>query len=142
MDAIFPKPGLPSRQFTYVDFMDLNQVMQLANDPQVRQLLSSLFQQGKGQGLMSQLQQAGLGDQVQSWLSTGPNQPVTGQQIQQALGPHIDQAAAAAGMAPEEAAGDIAQVVPAVVNEASPNGQLDMGALQDILKQLTGARTP
>lgn len=126
--------------------MDLNQVMQLANNPQVRQLLQSLLQQfsggqGGGQGLMNQLQQAGLGDQVQSWLSSGPNQPVSGQQIQQALGPSIDQAAAAAGMAPDQAANDVAKVVPAVVNEASPNGQLDMGALQDILKQLTGAQT-
>ena len=127
--------------------MDLNQVMQLANNPQVRQLLQSLFQQFSkgqpvqgGQGLMSQLQRAGLGDQVQSWLSTGPNQPVTGQQLQEALGPNVDQAAAAAGMAPEEAAGDLAQVLPAVVNEASPSGQLDMNALQDILKQLTGAK--
>jgi uncharacterized protein YidB (DUF937 family) len=127
--------------------MDLNQLMQLAGDPQVRQLLQSLlqqFSQGQGaqggQGLMSQLQKAGLGDQVQSWLSTGPNQPVTGQQMQQALGPNIDQAAAAAGMPPEKAAGDLAQVVPAVVNEASPNGQLDMNALQGILKQLAGTK--
>lgn len=124
--------------------MDLNQVMQLANNPQVRQMLQSLLQQFSagqgGQGLMNQLQHAGLGNQVQSWLSNGPNQPVTGQQIQQALGPNIDQAAAAAGMAPDEAAGDIAKVVPAVVNEASPNGQLDMNALQGILKQLTGAK--
>lgn len=127
--------------------MDLNQVMQLSNNPQVRQMLQSLLQQFAGgqtaqggQGLMNQLQRAGLGDQVQSWLSNGPNQPVTGQQIQEALGPNIDQAAAAAGMAPEEAAGDIAKVMPAVVNEASPNGQLDMSALQDILKQLTAAK--
>lgn len=130
--------------------MDLNQVRQLAGNPQVRQLLQSVLQQfagaqpgqgtGGGQGLMNQLQQAGLGDQLQSWLSTGPNQPVTGRQIQQALGPHIDQAAAAAGMAPEEAAGDLAKVVPTVVNEASPNGQLDMNALQDIMNQLTGTK--
>jgi uncharacterized protein YidB (DUF937 family) len=127
--------------------MDLNQVMQLANNPQVRQMLQSLLQQfGGGQGaqdgrgLMNQLQQGGLGDQVQSWLSTEPNQQVTGQQLQHALGPNIDRAAAAAHMPPDEAADDLAQMVPAVVNEASPNGQLDMNAFQDIMKQLAGSR--
>lgn len=124
--------------------MDLNQVMQLAGNPQVRQLLQSLLQQfagGQGPqggaGLMNQLQQAGLGDQVQSWLSGGPNKPVTADQMQQALGPNLDQAAAAAGVPPQDAAKDLAEVVPTVVNEASPNGQLDMGALQDLLKKLT-----
>ncbi|HEX6682188.1 MAG TPA: YidB family protein [Candidatus Limnocylindrales bacterium] len=128
--------------------MDLNQVMQLANNPQVRQLIQGLLQQfmsgqggqggqANGQALLNQLQQAGLGDQVQSWLSGGPNQAVTGAQLQQALGPGLDQAAAAAGLPPQEAANDLAEVVPAVVNEASPNGQLDMNALQDILKKLS-----
>lgn len=130
--------------------MDMNQVMQLAQNPQVQQLVKSLIQQfaqGKGgqanlQGLVSQLQQGGLGDQVQSWLQQGSNQPVTGQQIQAALGTGtLDQAAAEAGLAPEEAANDLAKVVPAVVDQASPNGQLDMGALQDILKQLTAGQT-
>lgn len=125
--------------------MDLNQLMQLANNPQVRQLIQSLMQQfagGQGgqanlQGLMNQLQQAGLGDQVQSWLSGGPNQQVTADQMQQALGPNLDQAAAEAGVAPQDAAKDLAEVVPTVVNEASPNGQLDMNALQDLLKRLS-----
>lgn len=131
--------------------MDLNQLMQLANNPQVRQLIQSLMQQfagGQGgaqgaqgqanvQGLMNQLQQAGLGDQVQSWLSGGPNKPVTADQMQQALGPNLDQAAAAAGVAPQDAAKDLAEVVPTVVNEASPNGQLDTNALEGLLKKLS-----
>jgi len=37
-------------------------------------------------GLVQQLQNAGLGHIVQSWVSTGPNQPITAAQLQQALG--------------------------------------------------------
>jgi uncharacterized protein YidB (DUF937 family) len=139
--------------------MDLNQIMQLAQNPQVQQLLKGLLGQfmgggGQGgqanlQGLVSQLEQAGLGDQVQSWVSGGPNQPVTGKQIQEALGTsNLDQIASQAGLPPEEAANDLATMLPEVVNAVTPNGalpapepaaaaapQLDIDAL---LKQVLG----
>src|SRR5581483_4993661 len=111
--------------------MDLEQIMKLAQNPQIQQLLKSLLSQmtagGSGggqanlQGLVDQFNKAGLGDQVQFWLSGGPNQPVSAQQVQQALGTGtLDQAAAQAGIPPEQAAGDLAKVLPEVVNAASP----------------------
>lgn len=132
--------------------MDLEQIMKLAQNPQIQQLLKSLLSQftaGGGQanlqGLVDQFNQAGLGDQVQSWLSGGPNQPVSGQQLQQALGTGaIDQAAAQAGIPPEQAADDLAKVLPEVVNAASPKGQLPQPGAQQmdvdaLLKQLMGS---
>src|SRR5687767_7011045 len=113
--------------------MDLNQLMQLAQNPQVQQLLRSLLSQFTGgggqqanlQGLVNQLQQGGLGDQVNSWLSGGPNQEVDAKQIQEALGTGtIDQLATQAGLGPEEAADDLAKVLPEVINQASPQGAL------------------
>ena len=134
--------------------MDLEQIMKLAQNPQIQQLLKSLLSQmtagGSGggqanlQGLVDQFNKAGLGDQVQSWLSGGPNQPVSAQQVQQALGTGtLDQAAAQAGIPPEQAAGDLAKVLPEVVNAASPQGQLPAAGagqmdLDALLKQLTG----
>ncbi len=41
---------------------------------------------GTLQGLVAQLQQGGLGDQVKSWLGNGANMQVTPEQIQSALG--------------------------------------------------------
>ena len=41
---------------------------------------------GDLQGLVAQLQQNGLGEQVSSWLSNGPNLKVTPEQIKSALG--------------------------------------------------------
>jgi uncharacterized protein YidB (DUF937 family) len=130
--------------------MDLNQLMQLANNPQVRQLIKGLVNQlaaGQGGqanagGLLDQLQKAGMGDQVRSWMSTGPNQEVSAEQITQALGSdRVDALAREAGLPPQEAASDIAQVVPVLVDQASPSGQLDVGALKNVLSQLsTGGR--
>lgn len=37
-------------------------------------------------GLIAKFQQAGLGEQMQSWIGSGANQPVSGAQMQQALG--------------------------------------------------------
>jgi uncharacterized protein YidB (DUF937 family) len=132
--------------------MDLNQIMKLAQDPQVQTLLKGLLGQiskGSGgqanlQGLVNQLQGAGMGDQVQSWVQQGPNQPVSGKQIQDALGTGaLDQLASQAGLPPEKAAQDLADVLPVIVDKATPQGQLPAapppGADVDaLLKQLLG----
>jgi uncharacterized protein YidB (DUF937 family) len=125
--------------------MDLNQIMKLANDPTVQKLLQSLlsrFTGGQGganlEGLMAQLQQGGLGNQVQSWVDTGANEKVSGEQVTQALGAEtIDQAASAAGTSPDEAAKKLATVLPQLVDKASPEGSMpDTKTLQDALGQL------
>src|SRR5215813_5952308 len=41
---------------------------------------------GNLQGLVAQLQQGGLGQQVSSWLGNGANMPVSADQIRSALG--------------------------------------------------------
>lgn len=77
------------------------------------------------QGLMWKLSRSGLGQQVQSWVGTGENQPVTGFQVRQALDPRqLKAMAAQAGMTPEETSDQLAAVLPAVVNQATPQGQL------------------
>jgi uncharacterized protein YidB (DUF937 family) len=90
--------------------------------------------------LVSQMQDHGLGHQVQSWVGTGGNEKVTGQQLTEALGADaIDQAAAAAGTSPDEAANKLASVLPQLVDKASPEGSMpDPKTLQDALGQLFG----
>lgn len=77
------------------------------------------------QGLIWKLSRAGLGQQVQSWVSTGENQPVTGSQVRRAMDPRqLNAIADQAGMTPEETSDQLAKVLPAVVNQATPQGQL------------------
>ncbi len=54
----------------------LDIVMQLVNNPQTGGLA----------GLVAKLQQGAIGDIVNSWVSTGQNLPVSGEQLQSALG--------------------------------------------------------
>lgn len=77
-------------------------------------------------GLVSRFQQAGMGDVVQSWISNQhPNQPVTSDQVNQALGQ--DQVAALAqkmGLPQSAVLGTLAAMLPKLVNALTPNGQV------------------
>ena len=80
---------------------------------------------GSLQGLVSQLQQGGLGAQVQSWLSSDPNISIAPEQLQAVLGnEQIKQIAAHFGVSTDEALKILAQHLPTAVDQASPTGQL------------------
>jgi uncharacterized protein YidB (DUF937 family) len=82
-------------------------------------------QQGGLQVLLEKLQQGQLGDVVGSWLGKGSNQAIGGADIQQALGSDsIDQLAGKLGVDPQKASEILAQLLPNVVDKASPEGQL------------------
>jgi uncharacterized protein YidB (DUF937 family) len=77
------------------------------------------------QGLVSELQSKGLGPAVQSWIATGPNQPVSADQLHQALGPDtMAQLAARIGISPQELAAKLSEVLPQAVDRVTPNGML------------------
>ncbi|MFF4353928.1 YidB family protein [Streptomyces sp. NPDC001530] len=86
-------------------------------------------------GLLDLLTQSGLAEQKNSWVGTGENQPVTGAQIQQALPDEtLKQVSEEAGVTPDLAATQIAQVLPQVVDKLTPNGQIPAGSLEELIK--------
>ncbi len=87
--------------------------------------LSLLQQHGGLTGMLQKLSQSGLGEHVQSWVGTGANMPVTGDQLHQALGSGaIGQIAAQLGVSPQQASGSLAQLLPEVINHLTPQGQV------------------
>lgn len=110
-----------------------------AGNAMLMQVIGSLLsgQQGGGAGgglgglgaLLQQLQQAGLGEAAQSWVSTGQNLPVSADQLQAALGgDRIVALAQQVGLDPGDLAGQLAQYLPQVVDRLTPDGQLPAGA--------------
>lgn len=91
-------------------------------------------------GLLQKLKDSGLQDQVASWVGTGENQTVSGDQIQSALGDGpLQQVAQQAGIAPEHAATGLAQLLPQIINSLTPNGEVPHGdLLQQGLSMLKG----
>ena len=96
-------------------------------------------------GLLSQFQNAGLGDVVSSWVGHGENQPVSPDQVQQALsgGGQLDDLAQATGLSKEETAGHLSAILPELINKLTPNGQVQevsggLGELAGMLGNLLG----
>jgi uncharacterized protein YidB (DUF937 family) len=96
----------------------------------------SLVQQFGGfEGLLQKLQQSGLGNVAQSWLSNAPNASLDAAQVQEIFGASaLQQAAQQAGMNAQQTASAIAQLLPELVNQFSPQGSL-AGNHADLLQQ-------
>ena len=91
----------------------------------------ALQQAGGVQGIVGKLQQAGYGEQVQSWLGSGPNQPVTPDGIATAIGHgKIGEMAAHYGVQPDQLSGMLAKVLPGLIDRISPDGTVEPHLLQ------------
>ena len=94
----------------------------------VPMVLSQVLGNGSQGGLsaiVAKLQQAGLGDQVNSWIGNGKNLPITAEQLQQALGSDTAKQLAARSNIPlDQISQVLAQALPKAVDGASPNGTL------------------
>lgn len=102
----------------------LQTVLQLVNNPQT----------GGLEGLIRSFQQGGLGDVVNSWVANGQNLPVSGEQVGNVLGGSaLHDLAAQLGVSPQQASGSLASVLPQLIDQLTPNGQLPQGG--DLLNQ-------
>lgn len=91
------------------------------------QIVLNLIQNSEGGlgGLLGRLGQAGLGDQVASWIGTGQNLPVTPEQLGQALERSgLGSMAAQLGMTGEQMASQLAPLLPHVIDGLTPTGKL------------------
>ncbi len=95
-------------------------------------------QTGGIQGLIQTFKEKGLGDAMSSWISTGENQPVSGEQIQHALGgSFIQQIAQQLGSSKSEVSGSLSNLIPQIIDKLTPTGTLPEGdALNQGLSRL------
>ena len=90
-------------------------------------------------GLLQKVQENGLGNVADSWVSTGKNLPISPDQLQNALGSgELGSLAEKLGMSTGDVSSQLADLLPGVVDKLTPNGQVpDMGSLGDLLGSLT-----
>jgi uncharacterized protein YidB (DUF937 family) len=75
--------------------------------------------------ITERFRESGLDKQVQSWISKGENLPVAGDQIERVLGSDVVASIAGKlGITQVEAADEMAEAVPEVVDEMTPEGEL------------------
>ncbi|AXE92245.1 uncharacterized protein YidB (DUF937 family) [Paraburkholderia terricola] len=82
-------------------------------------------QPGGLNGLIERFREKGLGDIVSSWVSNGENQPIAAEALQGVLGSEtVTNLAAKAGVQPDQVSGLLSQILPHVVNAATPDGEV------------------
>jgi uncharacterized protein YidB (DUF937 family) len=109
-------------------------------DPQILMgIVGALMNNGGGlSGILGKLQQGGLGDAAASWVGTGANQPVSADALGGALGPDLmGMIARQLGGNQQQAAGTMADLLPGLIDQLTPQGQVPadngMGALGALL---------
>ena len=118
----------------------------LASNPQLVQVVTGMLSNDGGHGglggLVAKFQGAGLGDAMSSWIGNGPNQPVSGEEVASALGSGtIADIAAKLGVSHGEAAEQLSQMLPNVINQLTPGGEAPaqgLGDSNDLMGMLGG----
>ncbi len=103
----------------------------------VASLLDNNSANGGINGLVNQFAQAGLGNVIQSWIGSGQNLPISAEQITAVLGNGvIGNAARQLGVDPQNAATQIAQILPLVIDQLTPKGNAPQGGFDagDLMK--------
>lgn len=99
-------------------------------------LLSSRDSSVGGSGGLSDLanafHQGGFGDVMSSWISTGDNKPISPTDLASVLGQGtISQFAEKAGVSHGEASSVLASLLPMLVNQVTPQGQVPQSSSLD-----------
>jgi len=85
-----------------------------------------LAQSGGLQGLANKFAQSGQGNTFQSWVGMGENQPISSNQVQNALGSdQVKALAAKMGIDPAQASTFLAEYLPKIVDKLTPEGKVD-----------------
>ena len=97
-------------------------------------------------GLVQSFHQQGLGELINSWVSTGQNLPISADQLQQVLGSEkVQQLASKIGIPADQAGSQLAQFLPTIIDKLTPNGNVEQGNLletgMNLLKSLGSKST-
>jgi len=75
--------------------------------------------------LIDHFKQNGHGQAADSWVGTGPNQPIAPDQLEQAIGPDVlDTLSKQTGLSREELVSRLTRELPAAVDKLTPAGRL------------------
>ncbi len=93
------------------------------------QLALQVVQENGGlTGVLEKFRASGLGQQADSWVSTGTNLPISPDQIAQVLGgAGLGDLAAKAGLPSGSATTGLAEMLPQLIDKLTPQGQVPEG---------------
>ena len=105
-------------------------------------LLANNGEAGGLDGLVEKFKQAGMADQVNSWIGNGQNLPISAEQMSQILGSDVVRTVAAKlGIDPDQAAQQLSALLPGLIDKLTPHGEMPAGGLghsNDLMGMLGG----
>lgn len=107
-----------------------------ADPASVAGLTGAIEQTGGLDGLVGKLRQGGLDQEVDSWISAGPNDPVDPQKLGQALGPEtVQQLSTGSGIDIGALLPMLAMFLPQIIDMLTKNGSTPAGGLDSAAGQ-------
>ena len=103
-----------------------------------------LLQQNGGlEGVLGRFRQGGLGKQADSWVGTGQNMNISASELQEVFGSStLRDLASQLGMPEERAGSTMAQVLPELINQLTPQGQVPANGDEEISEGLSMLANP
>jgi uncharacterized protein YidB (DUF937 family) len=93
--------------------------------PIILAIMKFIQSQGGISGILAKFQQHGMSRQAESWVSTGKNETITPQQVEQVFDRGaINQLAQSMNTTPEKATNTLADFLPELLNQFSPDGKV------------------
>lgn len=87
--------------------------------------LSLIEQSGGLSGVLEMFRRNGMAQQVESWISTGANAGISPEQVQQVFsGSALGNVASQLGVSPAQASSAMAQILPELINQLTPQGHV------------------
>ena len=95
--------------------------------------------QGGMNAVLEKFRQKGMNRQAQSWMSTGANEPIDEQAVEQVVGrDELSQMAQRLGVPEQQVAQAFAEIMPEMVDKMTPQGQMPAQA-DEVLAESTSA---
>jgi uncharacterized protein YidB (DUF937 family) len=106
--------------------------------------LSMIQQNGGLGGVLSKFRENGMGAQADSWVGTGQNMNVAPNQLEQIFGSGaLSEIANKLGMSQDQAGSAMSQVLPELINQLTPQGQVTPDSENSLAEGLEAlARSP
>src|SRR5262245_9703215 len=89
------------------------------------------------EGLIRRFQEGGLGDVISSWIGTGQNRPIDPGSLERTFPTEVTQMSQQAGLPPQQGGSILALLLPLLINELTPRGQVpQQSQMGDLAGQL------
>jgi uncharacterized protein YidB (DUF937 family) len=96
-----------------------------AANPLMGQVMDLINEHGGVAGIAQMFRDHGLGTTIASWISTGQNLPISGDQLEGVLGSSkVQELAGKAGISPDLLCTGLTALLPKVIDKMTPDGKL------------------